>query len=201
MLRKSTEIVNKIIEYVDDCYFKDASCPSVREIASKVGISKSSVSNYLQYMKENNLINSYDGWRNIQTKKVSKSISGNLVPIIGEISCGLPLLAEENIETYVSIPKELFKNGNYFILRAHGDSMVKAGINDKDLVIVRKTNTAENGNIIVALIDDECTLKRYYKDNKNKKIRLHPENDSMKDQIYDNIKIQGIAVNVIKSIQ
>ena len=122
------------------------------------------------------------------------------LPVVGSIACGTPLLAEENIEKYLPIPTEFLGNGKYFILRANGDSMIKANIEDGDYVIIKQQETAEVGQIIVALINDEATLKRYYLDDKRQKVRLHPENDEMQDMYFKNVIIQGIAVKVIKDL-
>ena len=122
------------------------------------------------------------------------------VPVVGGIACGVPILAEENIERYIPIPKDFLGNGNFFILQAQGNSMINAGIADGDYVIVRQQETAEIGQIVVALIGEEATLKRYYIDRERRKIRLHPENSRMKDMYYDSITIQGVAIKVIKDL-
>ena len=123
------------------------------------------------------------------------------LPIVGDIACGTPILAEENIESYLTISGDFLGTGNFFVLKASGSSMINAGINDGDYVVVRQQNSADEGQIVVALVDDEATLKRYYRDDKQKKIRLHPENDNMDDMYFDNIEIQGIAVKVIKDLE
>lgn len=94
----------------------------------------------------------------------------------------------------------LFGRGEFFALQASGDSMINAGINDGDLVLIRKQNTAEEGEIIVALVDDETTLKRFYRDKKNKRFILHPENEKYDDIIVDNLVIQGIVTKVLKDV-
>ena len=98
------------------------------------------------------------------------------------------------------IPTEFLGSGKYFILKASGNSMIKANIEDGDYVIIKQQETAEVGQIIVALINDEATLKRYYLDDKRQKVRLHPENDEMQDMYFKNVIIQGIAVKVIKDL-
>ena len=119
--------------------------------------------------------------------------------VVGDISCGLPNIAEEHIEEYVSLPESMFGSGEFYILRARGESMIEAGIDPGDLVVIRKQETAENGQIAVVLVDDEATLKRFYiEDNR---VRLHPENSEMKDIYVDHCIIQGVAVKVIKDIQ
>ena len=121
-------------------------------------------------------------------------------PIIGSVPCGSPQYEEENIEEYVSLPTAIFGKGDFFILKASGQSMIEAGIDDGDLVVVRKQIEANEGDIVVALVDNQNTLKRYYRDDENKKIILHPENKKMKDIIVEECFIQGVACNIIKSI-
>ena len=141
----------------------------------------------------------YGGHRSIVTKRRKQTLSETVeIPVLGSISCGLPKFAEENIEEYVRLPVSLFGRGDFFLLRANGDSMIEAGIDYGDLVLIRQQNCAEPGDIVVALIDDEATLKRFYPE--NHRIRLHPENSEMDDIYVDNCIIQGVAVNVIKNL-
>ncbi len=201
MRTKNQELMNSIISLVDSEYDKNRRVPTIREIASKLQISKSSVGDYLNVMAKKGLIKLNSGSRGIITNKMQKSkLDVAQIPIVESIACGTPLFAEENIESYIHISKEFLGNGNYFILKASGNSMVNAEICDGDYVIVKQQETAEEGQIIVALIDDEATLKRYYLDKANKKIRLHPENNKMKDMFFDSIVIQGVAVKVIKDL-
>ena len=105
------------------------------------------------------------------------------VAVVGSVSCGPLTFAEENIEEYIKLPTSLLGHGKFFILRASGQSMIGAGIEDGDLVVVRQQETAEPGQIVVALVEDEVTLKRFFPDPQNGCIRLHPENRRMKDII------------------
>ena len=123
------------------------------------------------------------------------------VPVLGSIACGIPKFAEENIEEYVRLPVSLFGKGDFFILRAYGDSMIEAGIEDGDLVLIRQQNIADEGQIVVALIDDEATLKRFYPEPQKHRIRLHPENSHMDDIFVDHCEIQGVAVKVLKDLE
>ena len=107
---------------------------------------------------------------------------------------------EENIEEYVSLPTAIFGKGDFFILRASGQSMIEAGIDDGDLVVIKKQVEANDGDIVVALVDNQNTLKRYFRDDENKKIILHPENKKMKDIIVDECCIQGVACHIIKEL-
>ncbi len=201
MRSKNPEIMEKIIEVIDDFYKKNNYLPTMREIAEIAQISKTSVCEYIAVMKQKGMIENNGLWRGVKTPYVNKvSVQPTLVPLVGTVACGTPMLAEENIETYLPLPAEFLGRGKYFVLKAQGKSMINAGINPGDYVIVREQETAEIGQIIVALIDDEATLKRYYIDDVKKQIRLHPENDDMEDMFFDNIVIQGVAVKVLKDL-
>ena len=202
MRSKNTELMNKIIEYIDNIYRDNGRVPSMREIALALNISKSSVCDYVSYMKKSGMIENDGNWRGIKTSNMNK-INNNVryIPIVGSVACGIPIFVEENIEEYLPIPSKLVGSGKHFILKAKGDSMINAGINEGDYVIVKQQETAEIGQIVVALINDEATLKRYYIDTKNNQIRLHAENENYQDMFFDNIVIQGIAVKIIKDIQ
>ncbi len=184
---------------------KTGAAPTIMELVSLTGIPQATVSRYLRYMNANGMLE-YAGHRRITTKAEKKQRESTLnVPIIGSIACGMPLLAEENIEEYVRLPESIFGSGSFFILRANGESMVKAGIDDGDLVVIRQQQDAETGQIIVALVDDEnATLKRYYP-RRNGRVDLVPENDDFRVQTIDlsvhRLSIQGIAVNVIKNLE
>ncbi len=119
-----------------------------------------------------------------------------ITPIVGSIACGQPVDAVENIEESVALPRAIFGNGSLFILRAKGDSMIEADIRNNDIVVIRQQNTAENGEIVVAMMNGETTLKRFYK--RNGKIILHPENKEMQDIIVKNCEIQGVLISCIK---
>lgn len=199
MRSKSIETMNKIKEYVERYYLDHYQSPTTARIAEGVGIGRSTAYKYLVEMNERGML-SYDG-KNISTEIIEQS-SHQLIraAVLGNISCGLPNLAEENIEEYVSLPESLFGRGEFYILRARGESMIEAGINEGDLVVIRKQSSAEEGDIVVALVDDEATLKRFYKDNEHRRVILHPENRTMSDIYVDNCIIQGVAVKVIKDL-
>lgn len=197
----SEDTFNAIIAFIDDYYNKNGKVPTQQEIADEVHLNKSNVSRNLKVMKERGMIDLDSGWGGIKTSKIQKrNVELNYVPVVGTIACGTPMLAEQNIERYIPISKELIGPGNFFALHAKGNSMIKANIDDGDFVIVRQQNSANEGEIVVALIDDETTLKRYYLDRKKHKIRLHPENDELEDMFYDNVNIQGVAVKVLKDL-
>lgn len=200
MSTKSDESIKRIEDFIDDFKSKNGIAPSVREIESGTGISKSAVARYLSYMNEQGIIE-YKGSRNIETRE-SRRLKNETItaPVLGSISCGIPKFAEENIEEYIRLPIALFGKGDYFILHANGDSMIDAGIHDGDLVLIRKQNHAEAGQIVVALIEDEATLKRYYPEPHNHRIRLHPENKALEDIYVNSCIIQGIAAQVIVNL-
>ncbi len=201
MRTKNAELMNKMLDYINSNFEKTGRTPTYREIAKEFSITSGCVSNYIKEMAEKNMLENSSGSRGIKTLKMQKSNSEiEQLGVVGTIACGSPMYAEENIETYISFPRALLGNGEFFILRANGESMIEAGIDDGDLVIIRKQETAEEGDIIVALINDEATLKRFYRDKKRKKIRLHPENAKLEDMYFDNVIIQGVAIKVIKDL-
>lgn len=200
MQHKNPEYFTLIENFIEDYREKTGNAPSNPEIAKGVGLSPATVSRYLTKMREDGRI-SYNGRRTLQTKKMQRSRNeGVMVPLLGQVACGIPKYAEENIEDYIPLPRSYIGQGKFFLLRAVGDSMIDIGIDSGDLVLVRQQNTAETGQVVVALIDDEATLKRFYPDPERNQVRLHPENREMNDIIVDNCEIQGVAVKVIKDI-
>ena len=198
----SEEKFNEIIEYIDEYYSINNNVPTMQEIADNVNLNKSNVCSNLQVMCDRGLVEMNGGWRNIKTLKMKKMLKGvNYLPIVGTVACGTPVLAEENIESYITVSSQFLGQGKFFILRASGDSMINAGIDDGDLVLVRQQESANEGEIVVALVEDSATLKRFYIDNKRKQVRLHPENDSMEDMYFDNVSIQGVAIKVLKDLE
>ena len=119
-----------------------------------------------------------------------------IAPIVGTIACGQPVDAVENIEESFALPRSIFGNGDLFMLRTFGDSMIDIGIKKDDLVVIRKQNTADDGEIVVAMINGETTLKRIFR--RNGKVILHPENKEMKDIVVKDCVIQGVLVSCIK---
>lgn len=120
-------------------------------------------------------------------------------PIIGDVAAGTPILANQNIDGYCRLPAEDFGRKDVYMLRVHGDSMINAGIYDGDKVIVENTDTAENGEIVVALVDDSATIKRFFKE--NGWYRLQPENDSMSPPMYFNqVMIQGKIIGLLRTM-
>ena len=197
MRSKNKALMTEIERFVSTFTDNYGISPTLQEVADGIGVSKATVYRYISQLRENGIIE-VSGRRSMTTTRTK--IEAVSVPILGEVACGIPKFAEENIEEYVRLPVALFGKGNFFILRAYGNSMVEAGIDDGDLVLIRQQNAAEEGQIVVALIDDEATLKRFYPEPENHRIRLHPENSHMKDIYVDRCEIQGIAVKVLKEL-
>lgn len=199
MRAKDKELCKSIVSYVDEYFDFNKSTPTIYQIADSLGMSKSSAQRYLVYLEQIGQLK-YQGRKGILTKKIDKTNSESVnVALVGDISCGLPSFADENVIEYFSLPQNLVGKGKFFLLCAKGDSMVNVGICNGDLVLVRQQDTAENGQIGVALCEDgQATLKRFYKGDNN--IILKPENDSMAEIVVDNCQIQGVAVKVLKNL-
>lgn len=197
MRSKDRGLMVAIEKFVSEFTDRNGVAPTMQEIADALGKGKTTVHRYITQMCSDGVL-SYSGWRTTKVTKASSPVVS--VPILGSIACGIPKFAEENIEEYVKLPVSLFGSGDFFILKAYGDSMIEAGIDDGDLVLIRQQNSAEEGQIVVALVEDEATLKRYYPEPKQHRIRLHPDNSQMDDIFVDNCEIQGIAVKVLKDL-
>lgn len=191
---KITAKQEQILNYIKEEILAKGYPPTVREICEKVGLkSTSSVHSHLSTLENNGYI------RRDPTKPRAIEIVDDEfsltrremvnIPIIGRVAAGEPLLAVENIENYFAIPAEFMPNCETYILKVRGDSMINVGIYENDLLIVEKTNVAKNGDIVVALLEDSVTVKRFYKENGY--IRLQPENDNMDPIIVDNCEIVG----------
>lgn len=199
MRTKDTALIEQIKKSIEKAYEENGRSPSVRLIAREVGCSYSTVSRYIKEMVERGMIARTSG--EYETEAISKMNMDTVpVAVVGSVSCGPLTFAEENIEEYIKLPTSLLGQGKFFILHASGQSMIGAGIEDGDLVVVRQQPTAEPGQIVVALVEDEVTLKRFYPDPENGCVRLHPENKRLKDIIVDDCQIQGVAVKVLKDL-
>lgn len=186
----------QILDYIKEEILEKGYPPTVREICEKVGLrSTSSVHSHLNTLEENGYI------RRDPTKPRAIEIMDDEfgltrremtnIPVIGRVAAGEPLLAVENIKNYFSLPTEFLPNCETYILEVKGESMINVGFFEGDYLIIEKTNVAKNGDIVVALIDDSVTVKRFYKENDY--IRLQPENDTMDPIIVDDCTIVGKA--------
>ncbi|MCH5162049.1 MAG: repressor LexA [Clostridiales bacterium] len=200
MRTKDKSLMESIKVEIDSFYSRNGRAPSTRELGEICGTSHITISRYLREMNEKGMLE-YDNGK-ITTARMNKIKPESVtVPILGSISCGTLLTEEENVESYVRLPIELVGRGDFFFLKANGDSMIEAGIDDGDFVLIRKTSEAHSGDIVVALVDNENTLKRLYYDSENRKIVLHPENKDFEDIVVDSCEIQGVAVKVLKDLQ
>lgn len=194
---RQTEIYEFLKLYIENKGYP----PSVREICEAVSLrSTSTVHGHLKRLEKKGLI------RRDSTKPRALEIVKNNrdkkeminIPIVGKITAGIPILATENIEDSFPIPLDYIKHDNeLFMLRVSGESMVNAGIRDNDLAIIESCKTALNGDIVVALIDEEATIKRFFKEEDH--IRLQPENDSMDPIMVDNCSVLGKLVGIFRS--
>lgn len=198
MRSKDKTLMAAIEKFVSDYTDSNGISPTMQEVADGVGSSKATVQRYIAQLCDDGILD-YSGYRTMTSMKTKAAVIR--VPVLGTIACGIPKFAEENIEEYVRLPVALFGKGNFFILRAYGDSMIEAGIDNGDLVLIRQQNYADEGQIVVALMEDEATLKRFYPETKKHRIRLHPENSRMDDIYVDNCEIQGVAVKVLKDLE
>lgn len=198
MRSKDKTLMAAIEKFVSDYTDSNGISPTMQEVADGVGSSKATVQRYITQLCDDGILD-YSGYRTMTSTKTKAAAIR--VPVLGTIACGIPKFAEENIEEYVRLPVALFGKGNFFILRAYGDSMIEAGIDNGDLVLIRQQNYADEGQIVVALMEDEATLKRFYPEPKKHRIRLHPENSRMDDIYVDNCEIQGVAVKVLKDLE
>lgn len=202
MRSKSIELMNQIKEFAETFYIEEGRSPSTTEIATEVGVSRGTVYRYIVEMAEKGMIE-YDG-SSITTEATRKyKGSGTSATILDcSVSCGPGQLEEQRILEYVRLPETVFGNGEMFLLRANGDSMVDVGIDDGDWVVIRKQNTAEEGDIIVALSDGCNNLKYFYRSKRKGCAILRSANEAKryKDiEVYD-LQIQGVAQNVIKDL-
>ncbi len=214
MNKKPNDKQQQILDFVNSQVEEKGYPPSVREICSAVGFkSTSTVHGYLEKLEKNGLIlkdpTKPRALRVIGSKKPSqKDIDLKDyysrrelvdVPIIGKVTAGMPILAVENIEDTFPLPFDYVQNSTAFMLRVQGDSMVEAGILDKDLVLVKQQSTAINGEIVVALIGDEATVKTFYKEKGY--VRLQPQNQYMDPIIVrENLAILGKVIGVFRRL-
>ena len=214
-MKRGSEELNKrekaILQFIEKQINDKGYPPSVREIGKAVGLSSTAtVHTYLAKLKEKGYIAKEDqkgrtlrlikGGASDKDKKKDFYTSKELVevPVIGKITAGQPILAVENVTDTFPIPIDFVGNSESFMLTVRGESMIEAGILDGDYILVKKQNTANNGEIVVALIEDEATVKTFYKEEDH--IRLQPENSTMDPIIVPNCKILGKVAGVFRKM-
>ena len=191
----------EILEYMKQEILNKGYPPTVRDICEAVKLkSTSSVHSHLETLEKNGYIR-----RDPTKPRAIEIIDDNFnltrremtnVPMLGRVAAGEPILAVENVESYFPIPTEYMPNAESFMLKVKGESMINAGIFDGDNVLVEKCNTARNGDMVVALVDDSATVKTFYKETNH--IRLQPENDTMEPIIVDDCEILGKVFGVFR---
>ena len=202
---KITDKQREILEYIKSEILNRGFPPAVREICEAVNLkSTSSVHAHLESLEKNGYIR-----RDPTKPRAIEIVDDNFnlvrremvnVPVLGRVAAGEPLLAIENVESYFPIPAEFMPNAQTFILNVVGESMINAGILDGDTVIVEQTADAQNGDIVVALVDDSATVKRFYKEKDH--YRLQPENDYMDPIIvHDQLQILGKVIGVYRFME
>lgn len=193
----------KILDFIKSEIQTKGYPPSVREIANAVGLkSTSTVHGHLQRLEKRGLIH-----RDAMKPRAMEVVGDpnfmrnntTAVPVVGRVTAGLPILAEENLEDYVQIPDIMLGEGEHFILLVRGESMIEAGILDGDYIVVRKQQEANNGDIVVAMIDDSATVKRYYKE--DGRFRLQPENHTMAPIYTRQITILGKVISLYRLVK
>ena len=197
IMRSAQENQQKILDFIKMEIEQKGYPPSVREICAGVGLkSTSTVHAHLNHLEQQGLI------RRDSTKPRALEVidgtqaRGRSVPLVGKVTAGLPILAIENIEDYLVLPQDRFGRDELFGLRVQGESMIEAGILDGDVIVVRPQNNAENGEIVVAMIEDEATVKRIYYE--KKRVRLQPENRFMEPIYAENVQVIGKVVALFR---
>ena len=198
---KITDKQSQILEYIKSEILNKGYPPSVRDICQAVNLkSTSSVHSHLETLEKNGYIR-----RDPTKPRTIEIIDDNFnlvrrevvnVPMVGTVAAGQPILAIENIDNYFPIPSEYMPNEETFMLKVKGESMINAGILDGDNILVKRQNTAKNGDMVVALVDDSATVKTFYKENGH--IRLQPENDNMDPIIVPDCEIIGKVFGVFR---
>lgn len=190
-LNKDEEVFSYIQKYITENGF----APSVREVCKACDIKSTATAfTIMNSLRDKGLINKAGNKRRAVSLK-SNSIT---VPLIGTVAAGEPIFAAENYEDFYAIPGNFFSGEDLFMLNVHGSSMIKIGMYDGDKIVVRKQNSANNGDIVVALVEDSATVKRFFK--RAGKIILHPENDDMEDFIFDDVTILGKVVGLMRNM-
>ena len=196
-MRSSQQNQQRILDFIKKEIEQKGYPPSVREICAGVGLkSTSTVHAHLNHLEEQGYI------RRDSTKPRALEVidgtqsRGRSVPLVGRVTAGQPILAIENIEEYLTLPTEMLGRDEVFCLRVQGESMIDAGILGGDIIVVREQSNAENGEIVVAMIEDEATVKRIYYE--KARVRLQPENQFMEPIYAENVQDIGKVVGLFR---
>lgn len=193
-MAKRDDKLNDVLAFIQKFNAENGYPPSVREVGKSVGIkSTATVYNYIAILRDKGLLSKADN----KKRAVTVNAGSVSIPLIGTVTAGQPIFAYENYEEYYSLPSSEYGNGEYFMLRVQGTSMINANIMDGDKIIVHRQETAEDGEIVVALVEDSATVKRIYR--RENQVILHPENDTMSDMIFDSVQVLGKVVGLIRN--
>lgn len=204
MAKEKNESQEKILNFVNDYVKENGYPPSIREICKGVGLSSTStVHAHLTNLTKKGLITKGGSKsRSIKVVNQELEVPDNeevvQIPVIGRVAAGSPILATENLERYFPIPVDFVGNSKSFMLKVKGESMIEAGIFDGDYIIVKQQAVANNGEMVVALVGDEATVKTFYKEKDY--IRLQPENHTMEPIIVKEVAILGKVAGVIRKL-
>ena len=193
----SEEKLTRVMDYIRKFSEENGYTPSVREIGKECGIkSTATVHSYIARLQSKGYLNKTENKKRAVT--IGKG-TGVTVPLIGTVTAGQPIFAYENYEDYFTFPAGEFKGEELFMLRVQGTSMIDAGIMDGDKIIVRRQETAQNGDIVIAFVEDSATVKRFFA--KNGQIILHPENEALSDMIFapEEVSILGKVVGLMRN--
>jgi repressor LexA len=204
---RQQEIWKFLTDYVDEHGYP----PTVREIGEAVGLaSPSTVHAHLANLERAGLIKrdptkprALELRRDPRPAQTQQADDVHRLPLVGEIAAGGPLLADQNVEDYVAVPEPLARGGEEFLLRVKCDSMINAGILDGDIVVVRREQTARDGEIVVALAGDqewadEATVKRFFRE--NGRVRLQPENDALEPIYAEHVQVLGVVTGLFRTL-
>jgi len=195
-LERLTKTQQKVFDYIKEIIDERGLAPSVREICAAVGLKSTSTVQYNLNALENLGYIERDSQLKRTIRICKNGIRPTHVPLIGTVTAGVPILAAQSVEDYIPVPIDQ-RGRSLFALRVKGDSMINAAILDGDIVIVEQTPVAENGDIVVALIEDEATVKRFYKEKGH--FRLQPENDSYEPIIVKELAVLGKVISLIRN--
>lgn len=194
-MRKGIDKSEAVFEFIQKFIAENGYSPTVREICKACDIKSTATAySFINSLAERGIINK-TGNKNRAVSLKQNSVS---VPLVGTVAAGQPIFASENYEDYFSLPGNFFSGDDLFMLTVQGDSMIKIGMLDGDKIVVKKQSTAENGEIVVALVDDSATVKRFFM--RSGKYILHPENDDMNDFVFDEVKILGKVIGLLRNI-
>ena len=214
MAEKVTKRQQAVLDCIEECIREKGYGPTVREVCQSLGLSSpSTVHVHLKALENKGLIKRdplksrsialtypLEGLPALESNVVQPSFSKLVnVPLVGNVAAGAPILAEENITDTITLPTDIVGDSPSFLLSVRGESMIEAGINDGDYVVVKEQPVANNGDIVVAIVDDGATVKRFYKEKGH--VRLQPENSSMEPIIVrENVSIAGRVVAVFRRL-